>query len=375
MKKITLCTLMLCAGFALRGQSTDDVLNLLIASHTISQESADSLRADAAIKQQEAAATRKSFVVNAARQIQVSGYTQLRYQVLDEPGKKDGFDIRMARLDVKGAVSPYFAYRLQTEFADKPKIIDAYAEIKIADYFTITAGQFKIPFSLENLTSSNKLEMIDRAQAVEALAARGKDVIGNQNGRDLGIQIGGILVKNKTTNLPVIEYRLGVFNGSGINVADTANEAKDVGGRLIVSPIKGLSIGAGLYNGWDRAIKPDVKGKSQTRNRYGLDASYTTARLSLKGEYIYGIDGKTDKKGWYLQAGYFVIPQKLQVLAKYDTFDPSTSKADNISILYVAGANYNFNSWSRLQAFYTFRKEEGSSVNNNYVSIQYQVGF
>ncbi len=375
MKKITLCTLMLLAGFVLRGQSTDDVLNLLISNHTITQESADSLRADAAIKQQDAAANKKSFFVNAARQIQISGYTQIRYQALDEPGKKDGFDIRRARLDVKGSFTPYFGYRLQTEFADKPKIIDAYTEVKIADYFTITAGQFKIPFSLENLTSSNKLEMIDRAQAVEALTARGKDVIGNQNGRDLGIQIGGVIVKSKTTNLPVLEYRLGVFNGSGINVADTANEAKDFGGRLIVSPLKGLSIGGGFYNGWDRAIKPDVKGKSQKRNRIGIDANYTTQRLSLKGEYIHGVDGITDKNGWYLQAGYFFIPQKLQVLAKYDTYDPSTSKADNISTLYVFGANLNFNSWSRLQAFYTFRQEEGTSVNNNYFSIQYQIGF
>ena len=39
--------------------------------------------------------------------------------------------------------------------------------------------------------------MIDRSQVVEALVARGKDVIGNQNGRDIGIQIGGgILKKN-----------------------------------------------------------------------------------------------------------------------------------------------------------------------------------
>lgn len=375
MRKVILFFWLVSLGVRLSAQTPDDILNLLIANKTISQEMADSLRADAAIKQQDASANRKSFLVNAARQIQISGYTQIRYQALDEPGKKDGFDIRRARLDVKGSLTPYFGYRLQTEFADKPKIIDAYAEIKIADYFTITAGQFKIPFSLENLTSSNKLEMIDRAQAVEALAARGKDVIGNQNGRDLGIQVGGVIVKNKTTNLPVIEYRLGVFNGSGINVADTANEAKDVGGRLIVSPLKGLSIGGGFYNGWDRAIKPDVKGKSQKRNRIGLDASYTTLRLSIKGEYIHGVDGITDKNGWYLQAGYFVIPQKLQVLAKYDTYDPSTSKADNISTLYVIGANLNFNSWSRLQAFYTFRQEEGTSVNNNYFSLQYQIGF
>jgi hypothetical protein len=106
-----------------------------------------------------------------------------------------------------------------------------------------------------------------------------------------------------------------------------------------------------------------------------VEGSYVTPRLSVRGEYIRGQDGVTDRMGWYLQAGYFIIRQKLQFLAKYDTYEPSTSKEDDISTLYVIGANLNFNSWSRLQAFYTFREEEGAAVNNNYFSIQYQIGF
>jgi phosphate-selective porin OprO and OprP len=372
MKKYLVFLLVLFAG-RIYSQTTNDILNLLIANNTITQEEADSLRAEAALKQQDADANKKSFLVNAARQIQLSGFTQIRYQILDQAKRKDAFDIRRARLDVRGSITPYFNYRLQTEFADRPKIIDAYAEIKIADYFMITVGQFKIPFSLENLTSSNKLEVIDRSLAVEALVARGTDVIGNQNGRDIGLQIGGTLIKSK--GLPLLEYRLGVFNGSGINLADTANEAKDIGGRIILSPVKGLSIGTGLYNGWGKAVKPDYRGQSQVRNRYGVDASYTTTRLSLKGEYLYGVDGITDRQGWYLQAGYFVIAQKWQVLAKYDTFDPNVSESENIITSYVIGTNLNFNTWSRLQAFYTFREEEGTAVNNNYFSIQFQIGF
>ncbi len=354
-------------------QTTNDILNLLVTNKSISQEQADSIRADAAIKQQETDAGKKSFWLAAARQMQLTGYTQIRYQILDEANKNNGFDIRRARLDLRGNLTPYFGYRLQTEFVDKAKILDAYAEIKIAEYFTITAGQFKIPFSLENLASANKFEMIDRSQSVEALVARGKDVIGNQNGRDIGIQVGGVIFKNK--NGALLEYRLGVFNGSGINVADTANEAKDVGGRVIVHPAKGLSFGVSAYNGWDKAIKPDENRQSQVRNRFGVEGSYVNPRLSVRGEYIQGQDGVTDRSGWYLQAGYFIVRQKLQFLAKFDTYDPNTSSEDNISTFYVIGANLNFNSWSRLQAFYTFREEEGTAVSNNYFSLQYQIGF
>jgi hypothetical protein len=354
-------------------QSTNDILNLLIANKTISQSQADSIRAEAALLQQQTDASRKSFFLTAARQMSLTGYTQVRYQYFEEAGKHSSFDIRRARLDLKGSVTPIFAYRLQVDFAGVPKMIDAYGEIKLADYFSITAGQFKIPFSMENLTSSNKLELIDRSQVVEALVARGKDVIGNQNGRDIGVQIGGTFLKSK--GLPVVEYRIGVFNGSGINVADTANHAKDISGRLILSPIKGLSFGGDFYKGWDKAIKPDVAGLSQTRKRFGLEASYVTTKISLRGEYIEGRDGKNKRSGYYAQAGYYVIPLKLQVLAKYDVYDPNTAVSKNISTYYVFGANYNFTSWSRIQVFYTIRREEGTEVKNNYLALQYQIGF
>jgi phosphate-selective porin OprO and OprP len=354
-------------------QSSNDILNLLISNKAISQQQADSVRAEAALFQQSTDATRKSFFINATRQMQLSGYSQIRYQSLEEAGKRNGFDIRRARLDLKGSFTPYFSYRVQADLVDKPKMIDAYGEIKLTDFFSVTVGQFKIPFSLENLASSNKLEMIDRSQVVEALVARGKDVIGNQNGRDIGVQVSGTFLK--LNDLPLIEYRLGVFNGSGINIADTANDAKDIVGRLIFTPVKGFSFGGGIYNGWDKAIKPDAAGKSQVRNRYGVELSYIKTRFSVKGEYIAGKDGKTDRSGWYIQSGYFIIPKKLQVLGKYDVYDPNISVADNISTNYVFGANYSFNNWSRLQAFYTFRHEEGTAVNNNYFSIQYQIGF
>jgi hypothetical protein len=226
---------------------------------------------------------------------------------------------------------------------------------------------------MENLASSNKLEMIDRSQVVEALVARGKDVIGNQNGRDIGVQFGGGLLKRNGS--PVIEYRLGFFNGSGINVADTANDSKDIAGRLVFNPVKGLSFGGGYYGGYGKALKPEVPGTSQARNRLGFEASYVKSRFSIKGEYIFANDRNTDRNGWYLQAGYFVIPQKLQLLAKYDLFDLNTSTDNTTSINYVFGGNFNFNNWSRLQAFYTIRAEQVNSLINNYLAVQFQIGF
>lgn len=385
MKK-TLLMIMILGGllFTAKSQTTDDVLNLLIQKNVVSQKDADSIRAEAAIAAQANLSKIKLFPINAGKKINLAGYTQFRYQALDEKGKIDGFDIRRARLDVKGTISPYWSYRVQFDLAGSPKLIDAYAELKLNSYLNLTLGQAKIPFSLENLTSSNKLELIDRSQAVEALVARGKDVGGNQNGRDVGIQLGGTVLKLK--DRPVVDYRLGVYNGSGTNVSDN-NERKDLATRLIVHPVSGLDISAALYNG--SRFVPEVKevktngvvttpyaaSKSVDRDRYGFDLNYDLKNLAFRSEYIHGTDDQTDREGYYFQAGYYFLQKKLELIAKYDYYDANKSKDNDALTWYVMGANYNFNSNVRLQANYTFKHEEGPSIDNNYASIQFQIGF
>jgi hypothetical protein len=116
----------------------------------------------------------------------------------------------------------------------------------------------------------------------------------------------------------------------------------------------------GYYNGWGKALKPEINGQSQVRNRFGIDASYTASRFLIRGEYILGHDGKTERQGWYLHAGYFVLEQKLQILARYDTFDPNTSVTENIFTSYTIGLNLNFNAFAS-PGLYTFR-EEGDPI-------------
>ncbi|WP_318348092.1 porin [Aquipluma nitroreducens] len=364
--------------FSAKSQSTDDVLNLLIQKNVVSQKDADSIRAEAAIASQTNLAKVKAFPINAAKKITVAGYTQVRYQALEETGKIDGFDIRRARVDLKGTFSPYWGYRLQFDLAGTPKLIDAYAELKLNDYFNFTIGQAKIPFSLENLASSTKLELIDRSQAVEALVARGKDVGGNQNGRDIGILLGGTILKLK--DRPVIDYRLGVYNGAGINTVDN-NEGKDIAARLIVHPVVGLDISAAYYDG--SRFVPEVKtgtvvttpSKTVNRDRFGLDLSYDLKNFSLRSEYISGKDDQTEREGYYVLGGYYFFQKKVQLVAKYDFYDTDKSKPDNASTWYVLGANYNFNANTKLQFNYSIKQEEGTSIDNNFANVQLQIGF
>lgn len=361
-------------------QTPNDILNVLVQRKLVTQVEADSLRADAALKQQDADAKRKSFPVTAGKNIQLAGYTQIRYQNLEEAGKKSGFDIRRARLDVKGNVSPYFGYRLQSDFAGTStgafaKLLDAYAEIKLAEYFNLTIGQQKVAVSYENQIADNNSESIDRSQVVEALVARSKDVIGNQNGRDIGVQANGSLLP--INGLHLIDYQIGIYNGAGINVAADNNQAKDVAARLLIHPFQGLTFGGSYYNGVGNYLvkSTDKATKNKERNRIGAELGYEWKEFSLHSEFLSGKDNVITKSGYYVQAAYFFIPKKFQAVVKFDSFDPNKDITKDVSTLYTIGLNYLFNANARLQLAYTFKREESTQVNNNFAVFQFQIGF
>ena len=362
-------------------QSTNDILNVLISQQVITQEQADSLRADAALKEQESAAKKKSFQLTAGKALKISGYGQFRYQYFqeDQKVKVDGFDIRRAYLDIKGDITPYWSYRLQVDFATSPKIIDVYTELKPRDEISFTIGQQVIPFSLSNVTSNAKLILADRAQVVEAATFRRGDVLGDNSGRDIGITAFGSLIS--FNGLKLVEYRVGVFNGSGINRPDL-NDGKDIGGRIILHPVKGLDLGGSFISGWTPDsvslskiginVSPDQLGK---RQRLGGEINYTYKFLSASAEYIVFQDGEVSRSGYYAQLAAFLLPNKIQLAGRYDSFDKDVDKDDNVSSNITFGMNYYINPNAALQAAYTFKQEEGTSVDNNFTALQLLISF
>ncbi|MEO5570113.1 MAG: porin [Bacteroidia bacterium] len=375
---------MLLANQSAKAQTTDDVLNLLLNKNLIQQEEADSIRAEFAIKQQDAKEKQKLFGINAKRPSSISGYIQTRFQSFQQAGKADAMDIRRARLDFRGTLNAFWDYRLQVDMAGVPKALDAIGTFKPYDFFKIQAGQFKIPLSMENNTPSNSMDVIERAQVVETLVARNGDVNGNFNGRDIGVMGFGSLLKKDDRFL--IDYYIGGFQGEGINVLDS-NEAKDLGARIILHPIKGLDIGAGYYNGYDKTGTFTPVAKNNVRTRIGGEFSYVYKIISVKGEYIYGEDGDyikgkngysyihTRREGWYAQLAAFVFQKKLQLVGRWDAYDSDIHKGGNATLNILGGVNYYFNDWAKLQVNYTSRNESGTIVNNDIIGAQLQIGF
>jgi phosphate-selective porin OprO and OprP len=316
------------------------------------------------------AINQKIFSVISDRQIHISGYTQFRFQEFQSgAGKVNGADLRRIRTTVNGQISNEWQYLLQVDFASSPKALDAFVRYSPYSFINLTVGQYKIPFSFENLCSSSKLEMIDRSQVVEALVERSADIIGNQNGRDIGVQLSGSAFN--CNGHFFLEYALGLFNGAGINATDN-NNAKDFCGRLVMHPLTSIDLGTDYYNGYDIWGSP---AKAHQRTRFGLEANFDLKPVNLSMEYISGNDGIIRRNGWCVQLSYFVISNALQATARYDAYDPNIDISGNTLTNYTLGINYFINNWIKLQANYLFKREETSQINNDVTEVQLQFGF
>ena len=359
------------SAFTVKAQNNDELLNLLIQKKVVSQQEADSLRADLALKEQKKKDNQTVYPLSLGRALNLSGLFQTRYQAFQGTSGVDGFDIRRARLDFKGAITNNWDYELYVEFAGTPSLLDGYTTYKIADYLKLSAGQFKIPFSYESLTSDSQLEFIDRSQVEESLNARSKDVLGNQQGRDIGGQISGSFWKLNGNYL--FDYSVAILNGNGVNKTADNNKNKDIAGRFTVHPIANLAISYDFYQGHD------IWGTStatQKRNRRGVDARYVYGPLSLTAEYDRGTDAAVYRNGWYAQAAYYVIPKKLQLAAKYDTYDPTNTISTDRNNWYIGGLNYFFNPWTKLYVDYTYKREQTAvQTPNNLFAAEIQVLF
>jgi phosphate-selective porin OprO/OprP len=377
-KRALLIAIILFSAIASKAQSNDELMNLLIKKNLLTQQEADSLRSELALQQQQKLDKEKANQHNisiGSKALQISGLIQTRYQGFQQSTVNNAFDLHRARLDAKGNITDQWSYEVYTEFAANTKLLDAYTAYKVADFLKLTAGQFKVPLSYESLVSDSQLDFIDRSQVVEALSGRSKDVIGNQVGRDIGIQVSGSFAKLNDHYL--FDYTFGVFNGAGYDVTTDNNNHKDIAARLAVHPIKGLDFGGSLYEGEDipLATTKAPNPVTQARNRYGFDARYVTGPLSVTAEYLHGTDASIHRDGWYAQAGYFVLP-KLQLMAKYDTYDPNKVITTDRSIIYYGGVNYVFNSWTKLAVDYLYKHEETTTqVRNNILEAQLQIAF
>ncbi|HCP46057.1 MAG TPA: hypothetical protein DIU15_08455 [Deltaproteobacteria bacterium] len=136
----------------------------------------------------------------------INGRIQVRFTYENTEGEPRGhagqFSIPRARLKLKGsAFDRRIAFALQLDFGKGgASLKDAYIDLTAVDrWLMVQVGQFKRPFSRQQITSSGKQQFVDRAITDKYFQA----------GRDLGL-----VVHSHTKKAP-LEYSLGLFNGTG----------------------------------------------------------------------------------------------------------------------------------------------------------------
>jgi len=292
--------------------------------------------------------------------IKIGGYGQLiyRYTDYDAPGKdsKSDFDIRRFKLQVQGTVfSKNFGYKLQGDVSSGWRTEDVFIKYKFDPALTLTAGQFKPAQARQELTSAGRLLFPERSLANDTFNL----------GRDQGIQASGSFAKK------LVNYRLGIYNGNGPNTGNV-DDNHMVAGRVDVDPLGAYKmdeagwpsdkplVNVGGSFAWEKVSATDVGSAFGTDNdvmdvalaldslnaatftaSYGEDLTWLLCTVNFNATWMGAtfaaeyynlnadpqIGGDWDADGYFVQAGYQVIPSKLELGVRYSAIESTDTNA------------------------------------------------
>lgn len=292
----------------------------------------------------------KSF---ADKHMKLSGYLQGGFSWDSDAGST--FYLRRARVSLTGDFAKEkFDYRLQVDMAGSPKICDLYLRYKPFNELNVQLGQYKLPFSLENeLYGPTKFEFIEYSYLTTYLVRGNKLYDGiSATGRDMGLQLYGGFIERD--GFSIINYNIGVFNGCSINDKDN-NRSKDFVARLIVKPIKGLSIsGSYMYSETNFELNEYMKAP-----RWSVGAIYDVRHWIVRTEFAQANFGGNTTNAFYALAGYH-FEKPWTVAARYEFINDKHNTLDNHR--FTLGGVYKPYKFLRLQLNATYEKLSSKSV-------------
>ena len=309
--------------------------------------------------------------------IKAGGLFQYWYQHEQGAQPEDNFRLRRTEIKLSGEIKPEVAWAVmidpaavreddtKSEVLNETKVItstgrksalqDLVITFKPYANFSVDVGQYKIPFGMEGIESSAKLDFAERS----ALCTKFKwsDV------RDIGVALRG----NWETEGVKIQPVVGIFNGEKQNRLDV-NDSKDFAGKLVVKPFDALHLGVSHYNGKSGTNEIDEV-------RTGVEIKFAIDPISIYGEYADGKGGGKNKQTYYVTAGYKFL-DNWQVVARYDWYDPDTDKKDDERNETTLGVNYFIEKHNaKIQLNYIRAGEKGTKVDDDIVRLNVQVSY
>ena len=197
------------------------------------------------------------------------------FEGLEGASDEVNFMIRRARITFKGhAFTDDLTYKLQVGWdkGEIPALKDAIADYRLVDgVLQVRVGQYKKPFSRQQINSSGKLELVDRSITDKAY----------HTGRDIGVTL-----HNDYEKSPTVEYGVGVYNGSGDKLVFTApGDGSNVPGFFDPVVVARLGYNHGKLKGYSEV---DFEGGEP---RFGVAANAQTRLNADESDNAYIVVG------------------------------------------------------------------------------------
>jgi phosphate-selective porin OprO/OprP len=364
------------AGQTVQADSTTDIVDALVMKGILTEEEGKLLtkghtsktKVTPVVKEKDGAFILES--ANEANSIQLTGRMHLDYRAsnIDETDTgarrddrdvsslADQFELRRARLGVKGKFAKDFKYEVVGNLPGTATVDVAYFDWAKYDGFQIRGGKFKQPFGLEELISSNNITMMERSYLDQTVPAKkiGMQIMGspakgltyalstfqnNDNERDL-YGDGHLSGAGRTTfnfaesmgdKESVLHVGLAALNSTysvgGASSSQTSSAASSTT-RATINTFR--SAGRGLSNIFrgqiytgecttlDYSCASEYGAKVQQR-AVGLEGIFAKGSFKLMGEYSRGqykaehlvnTSVEYDTNTGYLEAGYILTGEK-----------------------------------------------------------------
>ena len=324
-------------------------------------------------------------------QLTFGGRMQFRYTFTDfdnNSTKSDvsQFDAKRIRLIAQGhAYTKNLTYDLEFDprayaSSGNKGLINAWMNYRLCNEAQLRVGQYKTPFSRQELTSDGALQFVDRSIVVDAFKPT----------YDIGAMVNGKIAGG------LAYYYAGIFGGAGQTTTRSSNDNLFVA-RAVVNPLGDLSYSeADLDNGAKPRLSFGANYFRNTVNKtaaaldvtvpnyatstgwlgkgfnkagfaaandkldvdsYGADLAFKWLGLSVQAEYLLGqaesqANGHLLRAhGCYAQAGYMVIPKTLELAYRYSYLDPDRDVTNNIMTEQIGAVSWYFNKHNlKLQA-------------------------
>jgi phosphate-selective porin OprO/OprP len=288
---------------------------------------------------------------------------------------KDRFRLRRARVNLTGDFAEQFDFKVEGDFGQNDGTNNNRTAFSGTDIWLnwhqfpwaqIKVGQWKAPFGLDQLTPDTSLYTIERTLPTGAITPD----------RQIGVQLWGMPLTNIwPRQKDLLTYYAGIFNGNGKNTTVNDNNNFMYVGRLESTLFKDvfgkgsfLKLGADVLNSRDDkgtnisqsgnllvnsdgSLSPFTLPGADERTAWSVDAWLKLGPFDLIGEYLQEhVNGRTvngvppgfadfTTDGYYVTAGYFLIPNKLQAVVQWQDLNPGQKGDDGLYSI-LGGLNY-----------------------------------